>query len=631
MGFKILKLDTDSGVEKRKICVTGNIKDAQWFEKIAVDVLDWYDCEVYMADKFAPNEDPEMHCNYLDEMSLVIMVVTNSFLTEESRARNAEFPAIWKKRIPMLPIMVEEGLERTFNSVCGDIHLLNYNTDDYKNRMLESLNRIFVNSDLQSAIQNAFYGECFLSYRKKDREHALKLIHTIRQIAFCREISIWFDDFLILGEDYSDEIDEHLSKSDFFVLAVTPNLLEPENYVLKTEYPRAVELNKKIIPVELVPTDREELLQKYPGLPECIKIDDIADLEKALWEVKKDLNEQESAETPEKNYLLGLAYLRGICAEQDCEYGVSLLKKAAMAGNLKAMKELGYIYCIGRGVMKNTAEAFVWLERYLEVIQSNHQENDELWQLDYAVVLRDLCDANMEMGNWEDALDVVTQLLDFNKQYPDILWTQSSTGMAAVYIRAGIISYRMEKYDYADAYYNMAKEEMEKLLRLRCERTELSLNVLLLQMQGRLQLALYEKHNAHEYLMIANMHFEKALVAVNELVESYHDISDFVTMVDVLEDLGYISQTLGNDKGNLNVLSKGRSYLRKAYEVMRIVTDETKQEHFFDRMVELAYKYAFCTAVVAHFYEQKGDMQQAESLNAEAKSIMAAINSLNNQ
>ena len=61
---------------------------------------------------------------------------------------------------------------------------------------------------------------------------------------FCRDIAIWYDEFLIPGENFNDSIAAALEQSSLFALAVTPNLVNEPNYVMSIEYPMAKEAQK---------------------------------------------------------------------------------------------------------------------------------------------------------------------------------------------------------------------------------------------------------------------------------------------------------------------------------------------------------------------------------------------------
>ena len=83
----------------------------------------------------------------------------------------------------------------------------------------------------------------------------MKLIHKNPQ---CRDIAIWYDEFLTPGESFNQEIEKALEKSELFTLLVTPNLINEENYIHSVEYPMAQSAKKQILPVEMEHLDMEE-------------------------------------------------------------------------------------------------------------------------------------------------------------------------------------------------------------------------------------------------------------------------------------------------------------------------------------------------------------------------------------
>ena len=98
--------------------------------------------------------------------------------------------------------------------------------------------------ELVKKVKEAFEAYIFLSYRKKDTYYANIVMNAIHENDFARDIAIWFDEFLVPGEDFNDSIDEVLKKSELFALVVTPSIIEKDNYVMRVEYPNAKELNK---------------------------------------------------------------------------------------------------------------------------------------------------------------------------------------------------------------------------------------------------------------------------------------------------------------------------------------------------------------------------------------------------
>ena len=92
----------------------------------------------------------------------------------------------------------------------------------------------------------------------------MKLIH---QNPECRDIAIWYDEFLIPGESFKDNIDKMLQSSKLFTLLVTPSLLkapdgEPEGR--RGIHPDRAGGAERIAAAD-VPGERPDRRQHRPG------------------------------------------------------------------------------------------------------------------------------------------------------------------------------------------------------------------------------------------------------------------------------------------------------------------------------------------------------------------------------
>ena len=65
-------------------------------------------------------------------------------------------------------------------------------------------------------------------------------------------------------------------------------------------------------------------------------------------------------------FMLGIATVYGIGTDADSAEGVSLIRRAAEAGNPRAMISIGRMYAVGEGVPRDTLEAVHWYERAVE-------------------------------------------------------------------------------------------------------------------------------------------------------------------------------------------------------------------------------------------------------------------------
>ncbi len=150
-----------------------------------------------------------------------------------------------------------------FSRGFGDLQYLDpKETDETRFRFDEVLETyvrsVLVSSELAEEVRAAFDAYIFLSYRKKDRRKAQELMRLIHCDPLCRDIAIWYDEFLTPGEDFNQAIGEMLEQNDMVALVVTPNLVNEINYVMTTEYPAVRKHRKLVMPVEMEKTDRKK-------------------------------------------------------------------------------------------------------------------------------------------------------------------------------------------------------------------------------------------------------------------------------------------------------------------------------------------------------------------------------------
>ena len=222
-----------------------------------------------------------------------------------------------------------------------------------------------IGDELAAKVRAAFDAYIFLSYRKKDRKYANKLMRLIHQNDFCRDIAIWYDEYLVPGEEFNKAIRKAIEKSNLFTMVVTPNLINEENYVKTNEYPAALH-KKNILPVEMVPTDSVELLKQYPEIPNSVNGQDNIALSQALKDSLVQIAHTENDTDPRHNFFIGLAYLNGIDVEINNERALNLITSAAEAKENKvpeAIEKLVTMYSVGQGVKRDYTIAVLWQQK----------------------------------------------------------------------------------------------------------------------------------------------------------------------------------------------------------------------------------------------------------------------------
>ena len=352
-----------------------------YFDSVCDDIFKSQNCAIYYKENDCIS-DEDLFSDLL-HMNLFVIPVTKQFLSTPNPALDEDFRFAVQNHIPVLPLMQETGLDALFAKVCGDIQyldktLLDRTAISYEKKLEDFLNSVLIGDELAEQIRSAFDAYVFLSYRKKDRKYANDLMRLIHKNDFCRDIAIWYDEFLTPGEDFNASIQDALLKSDLFVLTVTPNLVNETNYIMTTEYPMAMKTGKPILPAEMVRTDKGLLANQYQSIPSCADAHDESALSQALLDAVKRLAIQENDHSPQHNFFIGLAYLSGIDMEVDHTRAVELITSAAEAGLVEAVKKLMEMYRAGLGVVRDYNQSMVWNEKLLVLLEQIYREDASL-------------------------------------------------------------------------------------------------------------------------------------------------------------------------------------------------------------------------------------------------------------
>ena len=381
--FVYLTRENTNPQGKPKVYFTSHPADQKLFLKsIGGEILDNQNCAVYyLAGDVNPKDRAEYEFD-LGEMRLFVIPITSRLLKTSNRAMDVDVPFALRNNIPILPIMQEKNLEELFNKKFGDLQFLDATSSDstaidYSEKLARYLGAVLVDDDLASEVRAAFDAYIFLSYRKKDRQQANELMRLIHQDPRCRTIAIWYDEFLTPGENFNDAIKEALEKSDLFALAITPNIIKGDNYVMSIEYPLARKLGKSILPVEMVSTWHWNLTRKLKGLPEIVDGKSADTIGSRTLEAVKSIGFAEEGHDPLHSFFIGLAYLTGIDVEVDQAYGVKLISESANAGCLEAMQKLVWMYNAGEGVPRDYGKAIEWQGKLVDALQEAYDADGD--------------------------------------------------------------------------------------------------------------------------------------------------------------------------------------------------------------------------------------------------------------
>ena len=542
----------------------------KYFEEYAQKILKIQDCAVWYESEPEEAYDEEDLQLRLAQMQLFVMPVTTKLLTAPNRAMDVEFPFALQQHIPVLPLMMEQGLDDVFSRRFGDLQYLDPNNTDGTKRSFDEVLSAYIRSTLVSdelakKVRAAFDAYIFLSYRKKDRKMAQDLMRLIHQNPLCRDIAIWYDEFLTPGEDFNQAIEEMLGKSDLFALAVTPNLVNEPNYVMTTEYPAALAQKKPVLPVEMAQTDRSALKEHYEALPPVVQAEDGESLREALLEKLKVLAITANDADPQHNFLIGLAYLDGIDVEVNSSRALELISGAAEAGVPEAMQQLVAMYETGKGVARDYRQGIEWRRNYVSVLREDFKKDSEGKTVDL------LLHALLELG---DAQFNISCLDEAKMAYDEM------QSIAARLMDNGDVRYRRDLATSFDKLGNVAKakgqmsearEHYEKSLTIReqiakedesnssCRELAVGYDEL-----GSLAMTMGKRIEAKRY-------YEKGLSIRERLAEN-------MQTVEALNDLAVSYCNLGDAQKSWGILGEAQMYYQKALDIDMKLAEETGTE-----------------------------------------------------
>ena len=380
------------------------------FDAVCEELFAAYDCAVYYRENMAESLPAETRGTDLNRMNLFVIPVTFRLLNTGNVAMDEDFPFAKNAYIPVLPLMREQGLVEVYSlpQKFGTLQYLDPTAHDataidYSEKLKHYLNSVLISDDTAQRVRAAFDAYIFLSYRKKDRQYANTLMRLIHANPLCRDIAIWYDEYLTPGESFNSGISKALERSDLFTLLVTPNLVDEMNYVLTDEYPAAVKAGKKLFGAEAVKTDPKTVQERFPELTDgAVSIDDTDEFQQRLLATIRRLGLTANDQDPAHNFLIGLAYLDGIDVEVNRDRALEMITSSAEADLPEAMQKLVSIYQEGIGTKRNYQEALHWSETYADHCARNY-DKDDIHVADAQHSLAVLCGI---MGDYHRSLDL---------------------------------------------------------------------------------------------------------------------------------------------------------------------------------------------------------------------------------
>lgn len=620
---------------------------------ISEDILRHSNCVIWYSDEDSIFESQEEAEALLEDMQLLTVAVTDRFLSQPNEAKDVILPLALSAHIPVLPIMLETGLESRFNEVCAKVQLVNRYVSDptatpYDDVLKTFLNSVLVSDELAQKVRNAFDAYVFLSYRKKDRRHAKRLMRMIHENKEFRDIAIWYDEYLVPGEDFNDAIKDAFNKSSLFALAVTPSLLEKDNFVMNTEYPMARKRYKgtqsdrekedrfEIVPVELYKNDendpekddprvdRDELKRDYEDIPEVTDEGEKERVNDAFISALERIGKKANDGTSTHRFFIGIAYLCGIDVEPNFDRALELLTSAAEDKEepcYEATEKLVDMYINGEGVAPNAYEARKWQTRLVEQYKAEYEKNyspDEHrgFGTKYFKAMLKLSDLYRQASNIEKAIEWATEadrIAFLLEKEVGVREAKRDWAMAAN--RLGDLYRSKKDYDKTISYYMYAKEIYKEFVsEIATARARRDLSVTYERLGDVIRKMTLDNIISSGLIWAQKLRGHLAGEDYQQAYEIRQRLFEESGKSSARRDLSAILTKLGNLRMDNNDIKGAEEYYQRALEHDKILSEELKTNRSKD-------DYAVSLMKLGKIYRAKKHYAQAIENYISAKEI----------
>ena len=370
--------------------------------------------------------------------------------------------------------MMEPGLAREFNQATKIlIQVVNRIVNDptatpYEDVLQTYLKSVLIGDETAERIRDAFDAYVFLSYRKKDRAHAKRLMRLIHQNDDFRDIAIWYDEYLIPGEEYNEDIKLAFAK------------------VMRVEYPMARDREKEedgfqIVPVEMYDhdnpkwrVDQSHLREfRYQNIEKLQDEHRETEMNQAFLDALENMARKKNDGSAQHRFFIGLAYLCGIDVEIDPARALAMISDAATDANpcMEATEKLVDMYLMGDGVPVSISSAVSWQETLCEQLKAevnkNHSADEHLgFGTRYFRALLRLSDLQRETGNIPDAMARAEEALHVAEGLTDEVGKREVTrDTAVICTRIGSLLQTQGDYNDAKRYFARAEQTYASLAR----------------------------------------------------------------------------------------------------------------------------------------------------------------------
>lgn len=346
--------------------------DKEIIKDLVADLFDCYKRDLiisYRNDVVVPNGSGANHSLRInDKTDILVAIISKNFFDKcESGFCMKEFQYALDESIPIIPIIIQNGVEKLFNKKCGKLELIYRDKESYSAILQETIHSILNEVELKSDIRNHLGSRIFLSYRRDDLLIAQKVMKSIHEVDIFENIGIWYDASLVPGKDFEKEIFDQIDKCNCVLMIISNRIFAKNNYIMR-EYPIVKNKGIKILPYFVEDVDCNKLSMLYPGILDEYSngIRSFSELQKILTAV---INADEYKKIAEYYYYLGMAFLYGVDFETNEKKAVEYLEKAAGENYIDAVRLLCNIYHDGAtNIEKDINKAITFQIKYIDYL-----------------------------------------------------------------------------------------------------------------------------------------------------------------------------------------------------------------------------------------------------------------------
>ena len=456
---------------------------AKLFKPFADELLRLRRCAVYCLEPGSAEVPFKELTEYFDEMRLFVVPVTRKLMQTRNRTALREIPYALEHRIPVLPILTEDGLDKLYIHRFGETRFLHLKNEDgaptLRAQLEKYLEGVLPDDNELERIGEFFSARMFVGFCKKDRRSAVRLMRKIHDFGFARDVALLRDSSLSPYEEFTPELERMLGQSCAYIPVLTPRFVDEPNYMAHEAYDAARRTKMAIIPVEMTHTDRVTAEEVLFRLPDIININETDILRDRLHECLGS-SAGTALKTPEREYYLGLAYLNGVDVEINRERALRLITSAANAGYYDAACRLVAMYRNGDGVRRDEKHSALMQAQAAQLLEEQCRERAEEAKTRRMIdSFRECGTAFYEAKDFANAEKAFIKLYRLCRQYSDKQPAEYlDRELAIALYMLGDIRRSVFDYEQAEHYYDKAVALCKQLIadyRRKTDRAILSL------------------------------------------------------------------------------------------------------------------------------------------------------------